>query len=95
MLRTVFGLLKETASEWVDDKASSRGAALAYYSMFAIAPIVILAVSLAGLVYGEDAAQRQGGRANSGDRRQAARGGHRVDGPAAPATRRRPPWRPW
>jgi membrane protein len=57
MLRTVFGLLKETASAWVEDKASSRGAALAYYSMFAFAPIVLLAVSLAGLVYGEDAAR--------------------------------------
>jgi membrane protein len=57
MLRTAFGLLKETASAWVDDKASSRGAALAYYSMFAIAPIVLLAVSLAGLVYGEAAAR--------------------------------------
>jgi membrane protein len=56
MLRTVFGLLKDAASAWVEDKAPSRGAALAYYSMFAIAPIVILAVSLAGLVYGEDAA---------------------------------------
>jgi membrane protein len=57
MLRTAFGLLKETASQWVDDKASSRGAALAYYSMFAIAPIIIFAVLLAGLVYGPDAAQ--------------------------------------
>lgn len=57
MLRTVFGLLKEAGSAWVDDKASSRGAALAYYSMFAIAPIVILAVSLAGLIYGEAAAR--------------------------------------
>src|SRR5262249_6006239 len=53
----LFGLLRETASAWVDDKASSRGAALAYYSMFAFAPIVLLAVSLAGLVYGEDAAR--------------------------------------
>jgi len=52
MLRTTYGWFKETASAWVDDKASSRGAALAYYSMFAIAPIVVLAVSLAGLVYG-------------------------------------------
>jgi membrane protein len=56
MLRTVFGLLKDAALGWVNDKAPSRGAALAYYSMFAIAPIIILAVSLAGLVYGEDAA---------------------------------------
>src|SRR5262249_4984016 len=57
MLRTAYELLKETASQWVDDKAPSRGAALAYYSMFAIAPIIILAVSLAGLIFGEDAAQ--------------------------------------
>jgi membrane protein len=59
MLHSLFGLLKQTATQWVDDKASSRGAALAYYSMFAIAPIVILAVSIAGLIYGEAAA---GGR---------------------------------
>jgi membrane protein len=56
MLRAAFELLKETASAWIDDKASSRGAALAYYSMFAISPIIILTVSLAGLIYGEDAA---------------------------------------
>ncbi len=57
MLRTAYELLKETVSQWIDDKAPSRGAALAYYSMFAIAPIIILAVSLAGLIFGEDAAQ--------------------------------------
>jgi membrane protein len=56
MFGTVYQMLKETASEWIDDKAPSRGAALAYYSMFAIAPIVVLTVSLAGLVYGEQAA---------------------------------------
>jgi membrane protein len=56
MMRTLLDLLKQTASEWINDKAPTRGAALAYYSMFAIAPIVILAVSLAGLVYGEAAA---------------------------------------
>jgi membrane protein len=57
MLRTAFGLLKEAGSAWVDDKASSRGAALAYYSAFAIAPIVLFAVALAGLIFGEAAAQ--------------------------------------
>ncbi len=56
MGRTAYELLKETASAWIDDKAPSRGAALAYYSMFAIAPIVVLTVSLAGLIYGADAA---------------------------------------
>ncbi|HKI32666.1 MAG TPA: YihY/virulence factor BrkB family protein [Gemmataceae bacterium] len=56
MARGVYGLLKETIAEWIDDKATSRGAALAYYSMFAIGPIVILTICLAGLVYGEEAA---------------------------------------
>ena len=56
MLRTLFGLFKEAVSNWLDDNATSRGAALAYYSMFAIAPIIILAVSLAGLIYGPAAA---------------------------------------
>jgi membrane protein len=57
MLRGVYELLKETASDWVDDKAPSRGAALAYYSMFAVAPVVLLAVSLAGMLFGEQAAR--------------------------------------
>ncbi len=59
MLRHAYDLLKETASNWVDDNASSRGAALAYYSMFAIAPIVILTVSVAGLFLGDAAASGQ------------------------------------
>jgi membrane protein len=59
MLRTFYDAVKETASEWVADKAPSRGAALAYYSMFAIAPIVIFTVSLAGVVYGQQAATGQ------------------------------------
>jgi membrane protein len=56
MGRTIYELFRDTASAWIDDKAATRGAALAYYSMFSIAPIVILAVSLAGVVYGQDAA---------------------------------------
>jgi membrane protein len=57
MLRTAYDLLKDAASAWIDDKAPSRGAALAYYSMFAIAPIIVLAISLAGLLFGEEAAR--------------------------------------
>jgi membrane protein len=57
MLRNAYDLLKETASAWSDDRSPSRGAALAYYSMFAIAPVVVLAVSLAGLLFGAEAAR--------------------------------------
>jgi membrane protein len=55
MLRSAYELLRDTVSAWIDDKAPRLGAALAYYSTFAVAPIVILAVSLAGLVFGDKA----------------------------------------
>ena len=51
------GLLKETLKEWRADNASRLGAALAFYSLFSIAPLLIIIISLAGLVFGRDAAQ--------------------------------------
>src|SRR5438105_2376297 len=55
--REAFGLLKETYREWSHDKTSQLGAALAYYALFAIAPLVIIAVAAAGWVFGDKAAQ--------------------------------------
>jgi membrane protein len=51
------GLLKESFSEWQKDKASRLAAALAYYTAFSIAPLLLLTISIAGLVLGEEAAQ--------------------------------------
>lgn len=42
---------------WSTDKAPRLGAAVAYYSVFSLAPLLILAVAIAGLVFGERAAQ--------------------------------------
>jgi membrane protein len=50
-------LLKEAASSWVDDDAPSMGAALAYYTLFSIAPLLLIAISVAGLVFGQEAAR--------------------------------------
>ncbi len=50
-------LLRETVSAWVDDRAPSMGAALAYYTMFSIAPLLLIVISVAGLVFGADAAR--------------------------------------
>jgi membrane protein len=50
-------LTKAAASSWVDDYAQSMGAALAYYTMFSIAPLLLIVISLAGLLFGEEAAQ--------------------------------------
>ena len=50
-------LLRETVSAWIDDRAPSMGAALAYYTMFSIAPLLLIVISVAGLVFGADAAR--------------------------------------
>jgi membrane protein len=56
-LKTVGLLLKEASYEWLDDKAMRLGAALAYYSIFSIAPLFIIALAVAGWIFGAEAAQ--------------------------------------
>src|SRR4051794_9988996 len=55
--RGIFGLFKETFKEWSEDKAARLGAALAYYTIFSIGPLLLVAVAMAGLVLGDAAAQ--------------------------------------
>ena len=50
-------MLKETVADYIEDEALSRGAAIAYYTIFSIAPILVICIAIAGLVFGEDAAQ--------------------------------------
>lgn len=50
-------LIDKSVNAWVDDYAPSMGAAIAYYTLFSIAPLLILVIALAGLVFGHDAAQ--------------------------------------
>lgn len=45
------------ANAWVDDYAPSMGAALSYYTLFSLAPLLVLIIAIAGLVFGQDAAQ--------------------------------------
>lgn len=53
---TVTSLAKETVTRWNEDKASTLAAALAFYSLFSLAPLVLIAVSVAGVVFGKPAA---------------------------------------
>ena len=55
--RTAWLLARETRQSWSDDYASSMGAALAYYTMFSIAPLLLIVISVAGLFFGEQAAR--------------------------------------
>jgi membrane protein len=56
-LRRTVSLLKETVTRWTEDKASALAAALAYYALFSLAPLVLIAVAVAGLVFGKRAAE--------------------------------------
>jgi hypothetical protein len=56
-IAAVPGLLKETFSKWSSDSAPRMAAALSYYTAFSMAPLLILAIALAGLLLGHDAAQ--------------------------------------
>lgn len=52
-------LLKESAVAWSDDYAPSMGAALAYYTLFSLAPLLVIVIAIAGLVFGNEAASGQ------------------------------------
>src|SRR5512140_2807911 len=55
--KAIWELLKRTVTEWLDVKAPRLGAALAYYTLFSIAPLLIVVVAIVGLAYGKDAAE--------------------------------------
>jgi membrane protein len=58
-LRQIRAIATASVAAWVDDRAPSMGAALAYYTLFSIAPLLLIVISIAGLVFGRDAARGQ------------------------------------
>ena len=56
-LRRLGTVLRKATNAWIDDHAQSMGAALSYYTVFSVAPLLLIAISVAGLVFGRDAAQ--------------------------------------
>jgi membrane protein len=57
MLGTLWSLVKESISAFIDDEALTRGAAIAFYTVTSIGPVLFIVVAIAGLVFGEDAAR--------------------------------------
>src|SRR3954451_19147643 len=49
-----FALLKQTAMEWLDAKAPQLGAALAYYTVFSLAPLVLILLAIIGIIFRDD-----------------------------------------
>jgi membrane protein len=50
-LHSVWRLIKQTFAEWSEDKVPRLGAALAYYSIFSIGPLLLIVIAIAGLVF--------------------------------------------
>ena len=50
-------MIKASFAAWVDDYAPSMGAALSYYTVFSLAPLLLIVISVAGLIFGADAVQ--------------------------------------
>ncbi len=58
-MKKYLALFKQTVSEFSSDKVPRLGAALAYYTIFSLAPLLLIAIAIAGLAFGEEAARNQ------------------------------------
>ena len=57
MISVTWKMLKDTVLSFIEDEALTRGAAIAFYTATSIAPILLIVIAIAGLVFGQDAAQ--------------------------------------
>src|ERR1051326_8904484 len=53
-LATSYNLLKQKAQEWIADKAPQLGASLAYYTVFSLAPLVLVLLAIVGFIFRDD-----------------------------------------
>ncbi|HYZ42387.1 MAG TPA: YihY/virulence factor BrkB family protein [Stellaceae bacterium] len=51
------GLCKKAVSGWLEDRAPTMGAAIAYYTVFSLAPMLVMVIAVAGLAFGREAAE--------------------------------------
>jgi len=56
--RQIWGLVRASIAAWGEDYASSMGAALSFYTVFSVTPVLLIAIAVAGLVFDTQAAQR-------------------------------------
>jgi membrane protein len=57
MISAAWKLLVDTTLSFIDDEALSRGAAIAFYAITSLAPVLLIVIAIAGMVFGRDAAQ--------------------------------------
>ncbi len=59
LLKKIVRVLVKSFNAWIDHRGASKGAALAFYTLFSLTPILILVIAVAGYFFGADAAQGQ------------------------------------
>lgn len=59
--KNAWSLLRETGTEWWSDNVSRLSAALAYYTLFTVAPLLVIGVKVAGMVFGQKRSQAEAG----------------------------------
>ena len=57
LLKALPQVSRQASSEWINDNAPRLGAAVAFYALLSLAPVIVIAVAVAAVVYGQDAAQ--------------------------------------
>ena len=58
-IKNLVSLCRKAASAWVDDFAPSMGAAISYYTVFSLAPLLVIVIAVAGALFGREAVQGQ------------------------------------
>jgi membrane protein len=56
--KVAFDLVKQTVNAWLEDKAQRMGASLAYYTVFSLAPLLVIALAVAAMIFGDQAASQ-------------------------------------
>jgi membrane protein len=57
--KSLWQFLKDVFTQWIDDEPFLLASSLSYYTLFSLAPLLVIAIAVAGLVFGQEAAQNQ------------------------------------
>jgi membrane protein len=57
--QSIWGLLKRTVAQWIEDQPFQLASSLSYYTLFSLAPLLIIVIAIAGFAFGRDAAEHQ------------------------------------
>ena len=57
--QSIWGLLKRTVAQWIEDEPFQLASSLSYYTLFSLAPLLIIVIAIAGFAFGREAAEHQ------------------------------------